>query len=291
MAVTGLAELTDTIPVIIEEAHFTEQFNAVMRGLVWNVAAGKGSTTNIPYFGDLAAARLTEKVDMINSETPVDTNVQITPYECGLKVIITEDLIEDDQEDMKRVVGKLMGDAYERKRDGDLLAQMDDAASSLCGSANPLTMGHIAAGRATLLGNTAAGGRAPFPYVVVLHPFHELDIVDVVTPVVPTASTSSSYSGQLAEDILRNYSTSRLFGMPIVIDGNLAFTAVSVKGGMFASGRGGGIIYVSKREPTIVPDVDPSLRAVELNYVGRYGVGEYLSGWIVEIWADATAPA
>lgn len=291
MAVTGLAELGDTIPTIIEEAHFTEQFNAIMRGLCWNVPAGKGSTTNIPYFGDLAAAQLTEKVDMINSETPVDTNVQITPYEAGLKVILTDDLIEDDQEDMKRVVGKLMGDAYERKRDGDLLAQMDDAASSLCGSANALTMGHIAAGRATLLGNTAAGGRAPTPYVVVIHPFHELDIVDVVTPVTPVAGTTNVTGTPFTDDILRNYAPNRLFNMPIVTDGNLAFTAVSVKGGIFSQGRGGGIIYVSKREPTIEPERDASLRAWEFNYVGRYGVGEYLSGWVVELWADATAPA
>ena len=291
MAVTGLAELGDTIPTIIEEAHYTEQFNAIMRGLAWNVTAGKGSTTNIPYFGNLAATVLTEKVDMINSETPVDTNVQITPYEAGLKVILTDDLIEDDQEDMKRVVGKLMGDAYEKMRDTHLTAQMDDAATSLCGSGNALTMGHIAAAKATLMGNTAAGGRAPEPYVVVIHPFHYLDIVDVVTPLVPTAGTTNVTGTQLTDDILRNYSVGRLFGMNILQDGNIAFTAVSAKGGMFAQGRGGGLIYVSKREPTIEPERDASLRAWEFNYVGRFGVSEYLSQYVVELWADATAPA
>lgn len=292
MAITGLAELGDTIPTIIAKAHFQEDFSAIMRGLCWNYRADKGSTTNIPYWGKLSAAVLTEKIDMTNSETIQDTNVQITPYEVGLKTILTYDAIEDDNEDMKSVAGKLMGSAYESKRDLDLLNQMDDAASSLCGSGNPLTMGHLAAGRATLLGNTAAGGPAPLPYVCVIHPNHELDIVDVITPSASTAGTSvSSYGTSLSDDILRTYSVGRLFGMPIVTDGNMALTAVSAKGGIFSQGEGGGIIYVEKRAPTIKPDDDPSLRGIELNYVGRYGVGEYLSGWVVELWADATAPA
>jgi len=291
MAVTGLNELGDTIPTIIAKAHFQEDFSAVMRGLCWNYGADKGTTTNIPYWGRLTANQLTEKIDMTNSETISDTNVQITPYEVGLKTILTYDAIEDDNEDMKSVAGKLMGSAYEAKRDLDLANQMDDAASSLCGSGNPLSMGHLAACRATLLANTAAGGPAPLPYVCVIHPNHELDLVDVITPIVPTGGTTNVTGTPLTDEILRTYSIGRLFGMPIVVDGNIAFTAVSAKGGVFAAGEGGGIIYVEKRAAEVKPDDDPSLRGIELNYVGRYGVGEYLSGWVVELWADATAPA
>lgn len=290
MAITGLDQLGDTIPTIIAKAHFQEQFVGVMRGLVWNYRADKGSTTNIPYWGNLTAGKLTEKIDMVSSETIEDTNVQITPFEAGLKTILTYDAIEDDNEDMKSVAGKLMGDAFEKLRDGHLLEQMDDAATSLCGSGNALTMGHIAAGRATLLGNTAAGGPAPLPYVCVIHPNHELDLVDVITPVVPAAG-SAMYASPISDDILRTYSIGRLFGMPIIVDGNIAMTASGAKGGIFSAGEGGGIIYVVKREPTVMPDDDPSLRGIELNYVGRYGVGEYLSGWVVELLADATAPA
>jgi hypothetical protein len=291
MAITGTAELGDTIPTIIARAHFQEDFDAVMRGICWNYAADKGTTTNIPYWARLTANQLTEKIDMVASETIEDTNVQVSPVEVGLKTILTYNAIEDDNEDMKSVAGKLMGSAYEKKRDEDLLGQLDDASSSLCGSANTMTMGHIAASRATLLGNTAAGGKAPLPYVAVIHPNHELDLVDVITPVVPAAGTTNVTGTPLTDDVLRNYSIGRLFGIPIVVDGNIALTASAAKGGVFSAGEGGGIIYVEKRAAEVMPDDDPSMRGIELNYVGRYGVGEFFAAWIVELFADATAPA
>lgn len=290
MAITGTAELGDTIPTIISKAHFQEDFTAVMRPLCWNYAADKGTTTNIPYWSRVVAHQLQEKIDMTSSETLEDTNVQFTPYEVGLKTILTYNAIEDDNEDMKSVAGTLMGKAYEKKRDEDLLGQLDDAGTTLCGSGNSLTMGHIAAGRAILLANTAAGGPAPVPYVVVIHPNHELDLVDVMTPIVPTAG-SAMYASPISDDVLRNYSIGRLFGMPIITDGNIAMTADAAKGGVFAAGEGGGIVYVEKRSPTITPDDDPSMRGIELNYVGRYSVGEYFADWIVELFADAATPA
>ena len=39
------------------------------------------------------------------------------------------------------------------------------------------------------------------------------------------------------------------------------------------------------------PQDDESLRATELNIVGEYAVGEYLAGWIVELYNDASDPA
>jgi len=292
MAITGLAELGDTIPTIIARAHFQEDFDSIMRGLVWNYRADKGTTTNIPYWDNLTATRLTEKVDMVLSETITDQSVQITPYEVGLKTILTYNAIEDDNEDMKSVAGKLMGSAYEKKRDVDLLGQIADATTTLGGASTALTMGHIAASRATLMGNSGAGGPAPMPYVCVIHPFQELDLVDVITPVVPAGTGQVTVGGGFVEDVLRNYSIGRLFGIPIVTDGNLPIAGTATaKGGVFSAGEGGGIIYVEKRSADVAPDDDPSMRGIELNYVGRYGVGEWFSRWIVCLNMDATAPA
>ena len=291
MAITGIADLGDTIPTIIARAHFQEDFDSVMRGLCWNYRADKGTTTNIPYWTTLTANQLTEKVDMVLSETITDTNVQITPYEVGLKTILTYNAIEDDNEDMKSVAGKLMGSAYEKKRDGDLLGQIDDAITSLGGAATTLTMGHIAAARATLMGNSGAGGPAPVPFVCVIHPYQELDLVDVITPVVPAGTAQVTVGGGFIEDVLRSYSIGRLFGIPIITDGNLVIAGTATaKGGVFAAGEGGAIVYVEKRAADVTPDNDPSMRGIELNYVGRYGAGEFFSRWIVELNMDATAP-
>ena len=294
MAITKVEDLGDTIPTIIEEAQFIRQFKAVMRGLAWTIRKGKGSTVNVPYMSEVTSNQLQEGIDMTGSETLVDTNVQITPNEKGLKVILTDSVIEDDNEDLKRAAGALMGDAYEKKLDQDLFARLDNGTTSLGGSGTTLTMGHVAAARALLAGNpTSAGGPAPTPYACVLHPFVELDIIDVVTPVLPAAGTTQSFGdGPLTADILRNYSVGRLFGMPVILDGNTNPDASSnIKQGVFSTGKNGGIIYVPAREPTVEPQRDASLRGWELNYVGRYGVGNWFNGYTVELYTDASSPS
>jgi len=297
MTITTTAELGDTIPTVIEQARFTAQFKAVMASLVWKITKekGDGKTVNIPYWGEVIAVGLTEGVDMTNASAMEDTNVQITPAEVGVKIILTDKLIRDNMNDVQAAAGRILGDAMEKKRDQDLLGQLDDATESIGGSSTALTMGAIAAGRALLSGNaTATGGPAPMPYVMVHHPFTLLDLVDIVTPLVPiagSASAAGAWSGG-AEDILRNYSVGRLFGMPIVEDGNLDIaTSTAGKGGVFAAGLGGGIILATANEWSVEPERDASLRGWELNIVGEYGVGEYLPGWIVELFNDATTPA
>lgn len=300
MTGTTTADLGDTIPTLMEEAMFTRQFKAIMRGLCWPIRKGKGSDVNVPYFNEVTAARLVEGIDMATDQKMSDTNVKITPYELGLKIILSKTVVEDDNEDLIRAAGHMMGDAYEKQLDIDLLGDLDNGTTSLAASANALTMGHFAAARATLLGNLpSAGGPAPGPFAGVIHPYHELDLVDILTPIVafPAATQAASTlmmqsaSNPMMDDVLRNYSVGRLFNMPIISDGNIAFTASAAKGGVFSTGKGGSIIYVSAREPNMESEYDQSLRGWELVYVGRVGHGNYLNGWTVELFADATAPA
>ena len=293
MAITKVAELGDTVPEIIEKAHLTSQFQSKMSGLVWNIDKRNraGSTINIPYFGEVAATVLTEGIDMTSSETMEDTNVQITFNEVGAKIILTNNAIEDDQEQVRSIAGRILGQAMEKQRDETLLAVIDQATTTVCGSANAVAMGHLAAARALLGGNpTTAGGPAPLPYVCVLHPFQTLDLVDILTPVLPAAG-SAMYSSPISDDVIRNYSIGRLFGMNVIEDGNMKISGTSgMKGGVFAMGEGGGIILATARDWDVRPERDESLRGWELNCVGRYGSGIYLAGWIVEVFADASTP-
>ena len=306
MPFTTTAELGDTIPTIIEKALLTSQFNAVMAGLCWNKDKRNraGSTVNLPYFGEVTAHVLTEGIDMTSSETMEDTNVQITLNEVGTKIILTDNALEDDQEEVKSIAGKILGQAMEKKRDLDLIEQMDDATNTLAGASTTLTMGHLAAAKALLAGNaTSAGGPAPMPYVCVIHPFQTLDLVDVLTPIVAGTVTAAAGTSTIAawqsigtaftDDIIRNYGIGRLFGMNIIEDGNIPNeTGTSdKKGGVFSMGEGGGIVLATARDWDVRPERDESLRGWELNCVGRYGVGEYMAGWIVELYSDATTPA
>lgn len=295
MAVTTDSVMADTVPTILENARFTEQFEAIMSGLVWRIRKElhDGKNVNVPYFGTVTARALTEGVDMTTSETMSDTLVTVTPAEVGCKIIVTDKLVRDDKEDIKAAAGRILGDAMELKRDQDLLALLASGTNSL-GSGGTMTLGQVAAARAILKGNpVSSGGPAPGRLAMVHHPYTMLDLVDVFTPLVPAAGTTQSAAGALADDVIRNYSVGRLFGMPCIEDGNIDITttAGTAKGGVFSVGEGGSIILATANEWSVEPERDASLRATELNVVGEYGVGQYLAGWTVTLNHDATTPA
>jgi len=111
MAITKVAELGDTVPVIIEKAQLVSQHAAIMAGLCWNKDKRNraGSTVNLPYFHEVVASVLTEGIDMTSSETMEDTNVQITLEEVGAKIILTDNAIEDDAEEVRSIAGRILG--------------------------------------------------------------------------------------------------------------------------------------------------------------------------------------
>jgi nucleoid DNA-binding protein len=297
MATTDTSVLNDTIPTIIEEARFTEQFKEVLSKLVWRITKKihDGSTVNLPYFGTVTANVLTEGIDMVNPQAMEDTSVKYTPAEVGAQILVTDKLARDDQEDVIRAAGRILGDAMVVKRESDLAGQLDDATNSMGGADTTMTLGHLAASWADLSGVTLAnGGPAPKPYVAVQHPFVLLDLVDVFTPTAPnlTILPLPGVGGGIAEEALRNYLVGRVLGMNVFECGNIAIDSSNdAKGGVFAAGKGGGQVLVTAKEWDIKPDYDPSLRATELNVVGEYAVGEYLAAWTVELYNDASAPA
>ena len=113
MAVNTTSVLGDTIPTIIEEARYTEQFKEVISNLSWRISKEihKGSTVNIPYFGTVTANALSEGIDMVNPQSMEDTNVQFTPSEVGAQIVVTDKLVRDNQEDVIRAAGRILGDA------------------------------------------------------------------------------------------------------------------------------------------------------------------------------------
>jgi len=291
MSITLSSTLGETLPTIIEEARHTEQFATPMPSLVWNIKKKlhEGSTVNIPYWGTVTANDLTEGVDMASPQTMSDQDVNITPSEVGSQIIVTDKLVRDNQEDIIRAAGVELGRAMAVKRDQDLIALFGDGQPDI-GSNGTMTLGILAAGIARLKANsTTYRGPAPKPYVFVHHPYTILDIIDVFSPIIPTTNTGAATPGGIAENILRNFTVGRLFGVDIIEDGNITASA-SCDGALFSRGKGGAIILVTANEWEVKPERDESLRATELNIVGEYGVDHWNEYWQVEMSLDATAP-
>lgn len=290
MAITTDSVMADTVPTVLEAARDTEQFMAIMSGLVWNIQKKlhDGKNTNVPTFGTVIARSLTEGIDNTVSETMSDSLVTITPGEVGAKLILPDKLVRDNNEDIKAAAGRMLGNAMEVKRDQDLLALFTSANTTL-GGGSTATLGQYAAARAILKGNAVAnGGPAPGMPFIVLHPFVTLDLVDVFTPVVPAAGTTQNAAGALADEVVRNYGVGRIFSMPVIEDGNITAAAGTCHGTVAVKDS---MILSTAAEWSVEPERDASLRATELNIVGEYGVGVYQSRWLIDMNHDADTPA
>ena len=304
MAVTTNDVMNDTLPTVLEKARVTEQFIAEMSGLVWRIQKQlhDGKTVNLPTLGTVTARSLTEGIENTISETMSDTSVTITPGEVGAIIVVTDKMVRDNNEDIKGAAGVMLGNAMEVKRDQDLLLQLASAGTTL-GAGGTATLGQVAAARSIIKGNpTSSGGPGPGSLVLVHHPYVTLDFVDVMTPLAPfgvitTAVTAlaamQSQSGGLADEVIRNYGVGRLFGMPVIEDGNIDTTTIAntAKGGVFNTGQGSAVVLATANEWDIEPKRNPGLRATELHCVGEYGVGIYEADWIVTMNHDATLPA
>ena len=295
MAITNTSVLSDTIKTVISEARYTEQIKEVISGVCWRITKPlhDGSTVNLPYWGTVSANNLSEGIDMVNPQAMEDTNVQFTPGEVGAQIVLTDKVARDNNEDVLRAAGRILGEAMVAKREQDLAGQFTDATTDLGGAGSAATLGIIAAARATLAGNSLAnGGPAPMPYGVIHHPYVLLDLVDVLTPTLPGSNSHIAVGSGIAEDTLVNYTIGRVFGMPVMESANISITAApDAIGVVLSMGTGGGLVLATANEWAINPERDESLRATELNVVGEYAVGEYLPGWMVSLTNDATAPA
>jgi hypothetical protein len=295
MADTLTSSLQDTISTVISEARFTEQVKEVISGVCWKITKPMhdGSTVNLPYFDNVTAYNLTEGIDMVNPQSMVDTNIAFTPGEVGAQIVLSDKLVRDNNEDILRAAGVILGNAMVSKREKDLALQFVDSTSDTGGTGTALTLGMVAAARATLAGFTGAGGPAPMPYGVIHHPYALLDLVDVLTPTVAGGTTPLPAVGSgISEETLRNYTIGRVFGMPVLESANIAIDGTpDVQGVVMSMGTGGGLVLATAKDWDVSPERDESLRATELNIVAEYAVGEYHAGWLVGLLNDGTAPA
>ena len=295
MAISTTTVLSDTISTVISEARYTEQIKEVISGVCWRITKPlhDGSTINLPYWGTVSAKSLSEGIDMVSPQAMEDTNVQFTPGEVGAQIVLTDKVARDNNEDVLRAAGRILGEAMVAKREQDLAGQFTDATTDLGGAGSVATLGIIAAARALLAGNSLAnGGPAPMPYGVIHHPYVLLDLVDVLTPTLAGGTTPLPAVGSgIAEDTLVNYTIGRVFGMPVLESANISIDSTpDAIGVVLSMGTGGGLVLATANEWGISPERDESLRATELNVVGEYAVGEYLPGWMVSLTNDATAP-
>jgi hypothetical protein len=247
-----------------------------MLGLIERMRLGKGEkSVTVPKVGQMTATVLSDGVDMADSADIGMTSTSLTTGEVGLKVILTDKLVRQENEDAFRIVGRQMGDAVARKKDLDVLALFSALNSGTdLGSAGR----DMEIGNASTLVAFAKANKFPKPYHIVHHPwatFHVglsmLGFAGGNAAGVPAAGIAGLPSS-LGEALLRDFFEFSISGVPVYQDGNIS-----------EDGSGDGIGAVFSREAMVYLESvgfntererDASLRATELVVTCDYGVFE-----------------
>lgn len=252
----------------------------------------QGPSVNIPKFGQVTTLALSEGVDMAQAQQITDTNMTITPAEFGAQVVLTDLNLLEAKDEFFRVSGRILGESFDRQQDETLC---DDFAnySLVVGSAGTaMNLGHAMAAHASIKYNTAAdsvagrgGEPGPDPICFVHTPAVLHDLAKSLTGGVGAAAAT-----QITPDTSKaGYQLAAVPGLTIKADINInKDTSDDAIGGIFS--REAQIIAVLGPEADAERERDASLRAWEINFVGRWARGEYEDTWGRGVTMDSGRP-
>lgn len=297
MPETTKTSIDDAVRKYVAESRYTMQERP---GVIFaflrseNLPKGQGGTVNIPKYGTVNTTALTEGVDMATAQEITDANTALTPSEFGGQVILTDMMLDTVKDEFFRVAGKLLGEGFDRQREQTLADDMANFSVIIGAAGTALNVGHVMAGYASIKYNAPADGTAgrggePAPDPVALfqtpaaiHSLRKTLVGGVGAPgatqISPEMGRAGSHTGFVVDDVTVhssiNFSKDTLDD---VVGGLLSSEA------LITATLGGG--------PDAEKERDASLRAWELNFVGRWGRVEYNDAWGRAMTFDSALPA
>lgn len=254
--------------IMLAQARYTEEHNAPMLGLIEQFNLGKGEyKLEIPKVAQMDAEDLAEGQDMIDSEDIDVSTVTATTAEVGLKVIITDTLLRQNNEDVYKIIGRQMGDAMARKKDNDIIALFPslNGGTVLGADGANLTLAFASA-----LIATAKSGKFGNDLFVVHHPNAIWKLATDVGNTLATYPLPDAFNKPAVKDY---YSGVKLSGVPFFEDGNIAKIGTTDSGyGVIADKTAMGHLSASGRSEE--RERDASLRAYEVVITEDYAVFE-----------------
>jgi hypothetical protein len=253
--------------ILLAQARYTEEHNAPMIGLIEKFNLGSGEyKLEIPKVAQMDAEDLAEGQDMIDSEDIDVSTVTATTAEVGLKVIITDTLLQQNNEDVFKIIGRQMGDAMGRKKDTDIIALFPSLnGGSAIGADNALfnlanVSGVIANAKADKFGSDL--------YIV----HHPNAVWKLATDIGNTLSTYP-LPDAFDKPAVKDYWTGiKLSGVPIFEDGNIENLSADSGYGVIADKTAMGHLAARARREERERDI--SLRAFEVVITEDYAVFE-----------------
>jgi len=265
-ATTG--QLENAQGIVIEKARYTMEHNMPVINLVEHFRLGKGNkTVTVPKVAQMTASDLVDGVDLVDTEDIGMTTVDLTASEIGLKVILTDKLVRQENEDVFAIVGRQMGDAVARKKDTDAIALFSalNGGTTLGADGASLKMANAQACAAW-----AKANKLPPPIYFVHHPY----AIGYLASQAATSFATYPMPRGLSEDLLKDfYRGIVLNGVAFFEDGNIEkISAVdSGYGAIFSKNC---IAYLESVGFNTERERDASLRGTEVVVTADYGLFE-----------------
>jgi len=286
---TNSASLGDSLQYIEDEARMVREYGTPMTRLVdkKSLPLNTGRTWDEISMSRLNPAQsIDEDTDLENFQQFVDTLFSVEPVMVGIATFITDKAKSIVSTKTLAETGHGMQNAIERRKDTDGLTVLDSG-TSYGGAGSTLTSGIISAARTeNAYGNgvEAWTGRQ----VGVLHSRQVKDLRDEVVSGVGTYPTPNG----LTEEVYRMGYEGKCDGVEIWIDDNLTIDGSDdTKGGVFAAGKGGAIVYVQGPGKKTKERYNPARGGggIEVYQYDDFAYGVRLSNSLAEIYSDAAA--
>ena len=280
MGITKTSDLDGLVPLIYKEARMTATEVPVMQNIVtkYDIRGQAGYQLIIPKWGTVVAEDLSEGVDLTNAQTLGTTKLTFTVGKAGAQTIVTDEDVEDANEDVMKKHGRILGEAIATKDDTDALSLFSALSGGYGSAGTTFTLGHFTAALTGLRANKAKG-----QFYCVLHPY--------VYHVLANAVLANSNYGTLlpaGSEIGTKFRASEFLGVEIYEDANITIDAgVDSYGAMFTKECFG---RIEKRPLRIEKERDASLGAWELNATTRYVYGEVEDSFGKYLLFDSAAP-
>jgi len=253
--------------IMLASARYTEEHNAPMAGLIEKFNLGKGEyQLTIPKVGQMSAEDLVEGRDMVDSEDINVSTVTATTAEVGLKVIITDTLLQQNNEDVYKIIGRQMGEAMARKKDTDIIALFPSLnGGTAIGADNALfNLANVSG----VIANAKTGKFGNDLYIV----HHPNAVWKLATDIGNTLSTypiPDAFNNPAVKDY---WTGIKLSGVPIFEDGNIENNTNDSGYGVIADKTAMGHLAARARREERERDI--SLRAFEIVVTEDYAVFE-----------------
>tara|TARA_R110002020_G_scaffold341678_3_gene556238 strand:+ start:368 stop:1240 length:873 start_codon:yes stop_codon:yes gene_type:complete len=253
--------------IMLASARYTEEHNAPMVGLIEKFSLGKGEyQLTIPKVAQMDAEDLVEGRDMVDSEDIDVSTVTATTAEVGLKVIVTDTLLQQNNEDVFKIIGRQMGDAMARKKDTDIIAlfpTLNGAVKLGADNAN-FTLANASAVIAT-----AKADQFGSDIFVVHHPNALWKLATDVGNTLATYPLPDAFNKPAVKDY---WTGIKLSGVPFFEDGNIQTVTDNSGYGVIADKTAMGHLAARARREERERDI--SLRAHEIVVTEDYAVFE-----------------